>query len=153
LSNEKKTREVWRPSLPGKREAMRGLTMHRIAIARLTVVAVVLVATLLVVSVLAANTDYDIAEVYGSAIPAQGTVVLTTSGDIEDIDVLLSETELDIGRYSVTVTRKAQDLYKIDGFNIYVKTRYCYEYSYSQDAILDYDSQAGYTKGTLTFED
>jgi len=53
--------------------------------------------------------------------------------------------------YKVDVTRKAQDLYEIDGQGIYIKTRYCYEYVYSSEAIVQIDSPAGYTVGEIIF--
>ena len=53
--------------------------------------------------------------------------------------------------YKVSVTPKAQDIYQIDGSSIYIKTRYCYEYAYSEDAILQIDSPSGYNVGELTF--
>lgn len=53
--------------------------------------------------------------------------------------------------YKVQVTRKAQDLYLVDGQGIYIKTRYCYEYSYSADAILKIDSEYGYNVGEIIF--
>jgi len=45
--------------------------------------------------------------------------------------------------YKVQVTRKAQDLYKIEGqgSSIYIKTAYCYEYATWEEAILILDSQ------------
>jgi hypothetical protein len=39
-------------------------------------------------------------------------------------------------RYSVSLTRKDSNLYKVDGQNIWVQTRYCYTYAYSEDAAL-----------------
>lgn len=39
--------------------------------------------------------------------------------------------------YRISVTRKAQDLYKVDGTSVLIKTRYCYEYAYGEEAILD----------------
>ncbi|MHA1540474.1 MAG: hypothetical protein ACTSXL_00770 [Alphaproteobacteria bacterium] len=40
--------------------------------------------------------------------------------------------------YKVNVKRVGQDLYKtLD--NVIIKTRYCYEYSYGEDAILVYE--------------
>jgi len=40
--------------------------------------------------------------------------------------------------YKVNVKRIDQDLYKTtDGF--YIKTRYCYEYTYGNDAVLKYE--------------
>jgi hypothetical protein len=53
--------------------------------------------------------------------------------------------------YKVKVTRKAQDLYQVDGQSIYIKTRYCYEYSFSQDAIVQIDSTVGYNIVKLMF--
>ena len=53
--------------------------------------------------------------------------------------------------YKVQVTRKDQDLYKIDYQNIYIKTRYCYEYVYYSDAILKIDSNYGYNIGEIIF--
>ena len=41
--------------------------------------------------------------------------------------------------YRVTVTRKSQDLYKVEYQDLYIVTRYCYEYAYSEDAVLKYD--------------
>jgi hypothetical protein len=53
--------------------------------------------------------------------------------------------------YKVDVTRKGQDLYAVDGQGIYIKTRYCYEYVYSTEAILKIDSPSGYTVGEIIF--
>jgi hypothetical protein len=53
--------------------------------------------------------------------------------------------------YKVQVTRKAQDLYEVMGQGVYVKTRYCYEYVYSSDAILKIDSTAGFNIGEIIF--
>jgi hypothetical protein len=41
--------------------------------------------------------------------------------------------------YRVTVTRKDHDLYRIDLTKLYVKTKYCYEYVYSEEALLTYE--------------
>lgn len=41
--------------------------------------------------------------------------------------------------YKVTVTREESNLYKVDYSSpkIYIKTRYCYEYAYSEEAVVD----------------
>ena len=54
--------------------------------------------------------------------------------------------------YEIEVTRKSQDLYEILYEGMYVKTRFCYEYVYFEDAILKIDSQYGYTIGEIIFE-
>lgn len=54
--------------------------------------------------------------------------------------------------YKVQVTRKGQDLYEVAGQGgLYVKTRYCYEYVYYSDAILQIDSPSGFNIGKITF--
>ena len=53
--------------------------------------------------------------------------------------------------YKVQVTRKSQDFYEVVGSNIYIKTRYCYEYVYYEDAILKIDSPYGYNVGEIIF--
>lgn len=45
--------------------------------------------------------------------------------------------------YEVSVTRKGSNLYKIDGKNIYVQTRYCYKYVYSESAFLKMSGYSG----------
>jgi len=39
--------------------------------------------------------------------------------------------------YRLNITRESEDLYKDTTNNIYIKTRYCYEYVYYQDVIVD----------------
>ena len=53
--------------------------------------------------------------------------------------------------YEISVTRKDSNLYKVDGQEIYIKTRYCYEYAYSQRAILIIDSPGGFNIGKILF--
>jgi len=51
--------------------------------------------------------------------------------------------------FKVQVTRVSQDLYKTaEGF--FIKTRYCYEYSFGEDAILKWDGP-GYAGSELIF--
>lgn len=40
--------------------------------------------------------------------------------------------------YKVYVSRVDQNLYKTDS-GVYISTKYCYEYSYSEEAILKYE--------------
>lgn len=51
--------------------------------------------------------------------------------------------------YEVSVTRKGRNIYKVDGKDIYIQTRYCYEYVYSENAFL---KMHGYT-GEIIFLD
>jgi hypothetical protein len=45
--------------------------------------------------------------------------------------------------YSVNLTRKGSNVYKIDGKDVIVQTRYCYVYAYSEDAILKSSGYGG----------
>ena len=65
------------------------------------------------------------------------------------LTVLLFPTMAGADNYEVSVTRKGSNLYKIDGKNTYIQTRYCYEYVYSESAFL---KMSGYT-GEIIFLD
>ena len=41
--------------------------------------------------------------------------------------------------YKVNVKRVDQDLYKTTTGNLYIQTRYCFEYTYGDDAVLKYE--------------
>jgi hypothetical protein len=52
--------------------------------------------------------------------------------------------------YVVTVTRKAENLYKVDSRNVYVKTRDCREYAYGKRAVIRLDSARSDARGKLS---
>lgn len=52
-------------------------------------------------------------------------------------DFLLADT------YRVNVTRKDSNFYKVTGSDIYIITKYCYEYVYYEDAILNMNGYVG----------
>ena len=45
--------------------------------------------------------------------------------------------------YEVNLTRKASNVYKIDGKDIIIQTRYCYVYAYSEEAIFQTSGSGG----------
>ncbi|HBN7992536.1 TPA: hypothetical protein L3624_004777 [Pseudomonas aeruginosa] len=45
--------------------------------------------------------------------------------------------------YEVNLTRKGSNVYKIDGKDIFIQTRYCYVYAYSEEAILKTSGYGG----------
>lgn len=45
--------------------------------------------------------------------------------------------------YEVSVTRKGANLYKVDGKNVLIKTRYCYVYAYSEESIFKWEGYDG----------
>lgn len=44
--------------------------------------------------------------------------------------------------YKVNVKRIDKDLYKTTTDGLYIQTRYCYEYTYGDDAVLKYDQHS-----------
>ena len=59
--------------------------------------------------------------------------------------------KIDVGKYIVEVTIEADDLYKVEGKNIYIHTQSCNEYSFSEEVILKVERSYGYSKGKLIF--
>ena len=45
--------------------------------------------------------------------------------------------------YEVSLTRKGSNVYKIDGKDIIIQTRYCYVYAYSEEAIFKASGYGG----------
>lgn len=45
--------------------------------------------------------------------------------------------------YEVNLTRKGSNIYKIDGKDIIIQTRYCYVYAYSEEAIFKTSGYGG----------
>ena len=81
-----------------------------------------------------------------------GTIALDSYEEAVEVDILLIPTEVEPGVYSVSVTREADDLCSMDGYNLYVKTSFCYEYAYGEDAVMKVQSHSGFTFGKLIFE-
>lgn len=47
--------------------------------------------------------------------------------------------------YKVSVTRKDSNVYKVEGTDYWIKTKYCYEYAYSQAAIIVWNGKGSYS--------
>jgi hypothetical protein len=104
-----------------------------------------------ITSLKTAPKSYDIEEVYSST-PAKDVKVLTSKGEIADAELLLAPCKkYQTGKYTVTISRKASNLYQIDGKDIFIKTRYCNEYITREDVVMVIESNYGYTRGKLIF--
>jgi hypothetical protein len=57
--------------------------------------------------------------------------------------VMLFSTVVEAENYEISVTRKGSNIYKVEGKNIYIHTRYCYEYVYSENAFLKVNGYSG----------
>ncbi|SDG72433.1 hypothetical protein SAMN05421827_11026 [Pedobacter terrae] len=96
------------------------------------------------------TSEYDIADLYQSTDLNANTKALTEDG-VKEVSVLLTPIKLDVGKYVVSLTKKGKDLYKIDGKNIYIETKYCYEYATGEEVVLKIESTYGYSKGKVIF--
>lgn len=96
--------------------------------------------------------ECDVAYFYEAISPNSGTKVLTSSGELEAAELILVPTNIEEGTYKVEVTRKGSNIYKLEGTEYYIETRYCYEYATYDDAILEVESNYGYTRGTIYFK-
>ena len=95
----------------------------------------------------------DVASFYKSMELPVGAAALTSSGEFEDIDALFVRTKVDPGRYSVSITRRASNFYRLDGTGLHVKTRLCLELALLQDGTLLVQNIGGYSIGELVFND
>jgi hypothetical protein len=56
---------------------------------------------------------------------------------------LLVSLSAEADNYEVSVTRKGSNIYKVDGENLLVQTRYCYEYVYYEESFLKMNGYSG----------
>lgn len=95
---------------------------------------------------------YDIVEIYERVDVPSGTKA-SDGYSVEEIEYIYVPTTIDIGRYSIEVSKEDSNFYRVCGTDLYVETRYCYEYASYTDAILVVESNYGYDKGDLIFLD
>lgn len=84
--------------------------------------------------------DEDVQAIYAKVEPKGEVVAVNNYGNVmDDIEYLLIEVErgdIEEGNYEVEVTRVDEHIYKIDGTGLFLKMKYCYDYSYRDRAIL-----------------
>lgn len=69
-----------------------------------------------------------------------------------DIDKLLIPTnDIKNGKYSISITRIGDNIYKIDGSDIYVETSLCLELAVMGDAVLIVQSYGTQKYGSIFF--
>jgi hypothetical protein len=97
------------------------------------------------------STECDVVEFYKGIEPSQGTKCLTSYDDLKEVELILVPTSIKTDKYVVSLTRKTSNLYHIDGTDLYVETRYCYEYATRNEVVLIVESSYGITKGKIIF--
>lgn len=102
-----------------------------------------------------AQTKCDIKEIYRASDLSQvdHDAVVLADGELHEDALILVPTTLDQGVYEIEIKREDSNLYRILDQDLFIMTRYCYEYaSYREDALLRWESNYGYTKGQLIFD-
>lgn len=82
----------------------------------------------------------DVLEV--RSLPANSYAV-TGFGSYEKASEVIVPINFDAGIYSERLTRKSDNLYKVDGVNLYIKTSMCFEFAYSKEAIIEIKRYGG----------
>ena len=95
--------------------------------------------------------SYDIAGIYEKVDLKSGSKVLDSYGNVKDAKAVYVPTKIETGKYEVELTRIDSNFYQICGTNLYIETKYCYEYATRDDAILNVTSSYGYTRGEVIF--
>ena len=97
--------------------------------------------TLLLVVVglsLFASDNYPVVTVLEKIKPNDNTYAVCeyTSNSPKEVKYLLLPTKIDEGKYKVKISRVEQNLYLIEGTDLYIKTNYCYELCYYEEVLL-----------------
>lgn len=108
---------------------------------------------LLLVSVACKSADaYDVEKVLVKQELEDGTYSIDSYGQANIAEYILSPTYIDEGEYSVELRRIDSNLYQIVGTDIYIVTKYCYEYGYNIKVILIIkNSYNYYTQNTRSY--
>ena len=97
--------------------------------------------------------SYDIAGIYEKVELKTGSKILDSYGNVNDAKAVYVPTKIDTGKYEVELTRIDSNFYQICGTNLYIETKYCYEYATRDEAIFSITSSYGYTRGEVIFLD
>jgi hypothetical protein len=96
--------------------------------------------------------ECEVRRFYEAITPDYSVKVLTSLGEFVEPELILAPTNIDIGDYQVDITRKASNMYKIEGTKLYVETNLCYEFVYFENVFLKVENYNGYTFGTIYFD-
>lgn len=95
--------------------------------------------------------SYNIAGIFEKVEVPDGSKVLISFDGLKETDAIFVPSKLETGKYTVEVTRVEGNFYQICDTDLYVETRYCYEYATREEVVLNITSNYGYTKGEIIF--
>jgi len=96
--------------------------------------------------------DCDVQDILELQELPSGSLTMDSYGDLTVASAVLVPMSLDPGRYKITVSRKTEDVYVVEGEGLYLRTSYCSEYATSKSAVLEVAS-GQYSSSTLYFFD
>ena len=94
---------------------------------------------------------YDVEYVLVKQDVEDGTYSISSMNEVNEIEYILVPTMVDEGRYTVNVTRIESNVYWIDGTDLYIVTKFCYEYCYSKEVLLIIENWGGHSRGEVVF--
>jgi hypothetical protein len=106
------------------------------------------------------ETTCEVTGFYETTYSETGTKVLTATGELASVDVLMKPVKPDEGSYEITITRKAPNLYlvtdcsqpgKIVANKFYIETRNCHEFASYDKATLVVTGNFGAVRGKMIF--
>lgn len=95
--------------------------------------------------------EYDVKAIYQKQDLPYGTKALCSYGRIEDASSILVPIKMEKGKYIVKLTRVESNLYKINGTDCYIETKFCYEMTTYEDVILIINGGT-FTVGKVIFD-
>lgn len=97
------------------------------------------------------SNSYDVVCIYEAINIPSGSKALDSYSNIKDVKAVYVPTKVDTGKYTVDITRIDSNFYQICGTELYIETRYCYEYATREEVVLNITSNYGYTRGEVIF--
>ena len=101
----------------------------------------------------AAADEYDVEALLYAQEIEEGTLGVDRYGDPVKIYGLLVPVEINSGNYQIQVTRVDNNVYKVDGTDYCIRTKFCSEYCTREDAVLVVKSKYSYYNYKLVFLD
>lgn len=99
-----------------------------------------------------AEKSYNIAEIYEVEKPASGTKAVGKYDKVVEVQLILTPTKIEKGKYVVEVKKIGDNLYQIKNSDICIETRYCHEWaSTPKEVVLIIESTYGYNRGKIIF--
>lgn len=95
----------------------------------------------------------DISGFYEVIDHERDAVVLSSGGDLIEIEQLLIPARIREGQYEAELTRLSKDIYQWEDTDYYIQTRYCTEWARSEEVTISVERNSGYKKGKVFFKD